>query len=232
MEALVKEGNKESTAEDSLDVLLFLASRLSRVRGELETTTGEMAAEMKLSQQTISRKLRLAEENNLVKRKVTSRGVTLALTVIGLDFLRHYYYLLEQFFSGEKFVKVVGQVQKGLGEGRFYMAQEEYAQQFFRLLDFKPYQGTLNLKVKEEELVRALARQKGLKINGFVTEERSFGNILCYPLKIKSGNKEICGAIIFPERSSHKHNLVEVIAPLSLREEWGLKENSEVVLQF
>ncbi len=121
------------------------------------------------------------------------------------------------------FNKIHGKVAAGLGEGQYYISVEGYKNQFIQKLGFEPYPGTLNLKLAEP-LAFARAFRGSIRIEGFRDENRTFGECRCYPVKING----IKGAIIRPERSSYPADLVEVIAPVNLRETLCLSDGDEV----
>jgi riboflavin kinase len=121
------------------------------------------------------------------------------------------------------FNKIHGKVTAGLGEGRYYISVEGYKNQFIQKLGFEPYPGTLNLRLTEPlPLMRTSAGS--IRIEGFMDENRTFGGCRCYPVKING----IRGAIIRPERSSYPADLVEVIAPVNLREMLCLSDGDVV----
>ena len=48
-------------------------------------------------------------------------------------------------------MKLEGEVTSGLGKGKYYMSKQVYQEEFDDKLGFRPFPGTLNLKVDEEE---------------------------------------------------------------------------------
>jgi riboflavin kinase len=119
------------------------------------------------------------------------------------------------------FEVVRGKVAAGLGEGQYYISREGYRAQFLQKLGFAPFPGTLNIKL-DEPFVPVARRE--IKIEGFQDEGRTFGDCRCYKIRVKG----IEAAIVRPERSSYPANLVEVIAPVRLREALGLVNGDEV----
>jgi len=112
-------------------------------------------------------------------------------------------------------------VTAGFGEGQYYISQEGYSAQFLQSLGFAPFPGTLNIKLDEPFVPMT---HQVIKIEGFQDEGRTFGGCKCYKIRLKG----IEAAIVRPERSSYPENLVEVIAPVSLREALGLANGDEV----
>ncbi len=203
--------------KDSL--LLFLA----RNSGKVSTTTSELAVEMRCSQQTVSRKLRDYEELGFIARKVTPAGVKVTLTAKGEDLLRSKYGMLKKFFENKE-QAVFGSVITGLGEGKYYMALQGYKEQFVSKLGFEAYAGTLNLEVNGEEVKEIISGQGKILIEGFSTSERTFGKINCYKVMLEG----VECAVIKPIRSSHSADVIEIIAPINLREKLSLKDGSIV----
>ncbi len=117
--------------------------------------------------------------------------------------------------------KMRGIVVSGLGRGQYYLSVEGYRNQFKELLSFDPFPGTLNLKLTEPFIQPAMG---SINIDGFRDEKRTFGECRCYPVKINGIN----GAIIRPERSSYPADLIEVIAPVSLRKTLCLSDGDEI----
>jgi riboflavin kinase len=116
---------------------------------------------------------------------------------------------------------VTGKVASGLGEGQRYISLEGYSSQLRQKLGFDPFPGTLNLRL---ESPFTLPDEEAILIKGFIRGGRSFGSCKCYPCKV-DGHK--C-AIIRPDRSAYPLTLIEIIAPVSLRESINLKDGDEV----
>jgi len=213
-------------------LLLQIALKTKKLKGKVNLTTGEIAKELEISQQTISRKLRDLEKKGYIGREANTLGMTISITELGAAELKHHYLLLDKVFHGNDILQLKGKISSGLGEGKYYLSLHQYYRQITAQLGFSPFQGTLNLFVDENMIDKFLLNQKKTKINGFVTPERSYGAIDCYAVKIKiaNANKFIQGAVIVPQRSNHQKNIVEIIAPLELRKEFKLKDDDEVVL--
>ena len=124
--------------------LLHLAKK-TRIHNILESSTGELAAELSVSQQTVSRKLQEFAMEGLIVRQATPSGVTVRFAEKGKEKLRKLHGELQHLFGHQLSMK--GVLKDGLGEGRFYMSQKMYKKQFQDILGFSPYHGTLNLTV-------------------------------------------------------------------------------------
>jgi riboflavin kinase len=206
-----------------LDVLVELARSKARV------TTTALAVKLGSSQQTISRKIRELENLGLIERTL-SRGQFIALTDEGMKFLRKRYLELKNVveYSKEQSLSFGGHVIEGSGEGQYYVGQEEYFLQFNEKLGFRPFLGTLNIRLKNVHDIKTkgdIERTKPIIVNGFKRENRTFGDIRCYPCIV---NRRIKGAIVIPVRSHHPSDVVEIIAPVNLRKALSAVENDYV----
>ncbi len=63
-----------------------------------------------------------------------------------------------------------------------------------------------------------------IPIQGFSAEGRTFGGVRCLPCRI---NDIACG-IVVPGRSHYPEDIIEVIAPVGLRDALGVKESDRV----
>ncbi len=128
-------------------------------------------------------------------------------------------------FIEEKNKKIVleGFVFSGSGEGAYYISLPKYFKQIEEKLGFKPYPGTLNIKLNEESLKnRALIEKlKGIKIEGFKEGEKIFGAGKCFPAII---NGKIEGAMIIPEKTRYNSSVIELISEKYLRKELNIKD--------
>ena len=211
----------------NLELLLYVVSRLSSATDKFFTTTSIMASNLHISQQTISRKLRDCEAAGLIVRNVTPSGVFLRLTEKGISWLKEHHAVLENLFQ-EREKSIIGKVKSGLGEGKYYMALDGYKKQFKKLFGFIPFPGTLNLQVDNAE---SLIFGDKKVIHGFETEERAYGDIDCFNvvLNVKGNKKKL--VLIKPKRTTHDKDIIEVVAPYSIRERFSLDDNDEVIIR-
>lgn len=208
-----------------LPLLLYIANKAG-LHSTLSSSTVQLAADLDVSQQTVSRKLQELDEEGSIKKQTTSTGVTLGLTEKGKGKLRSLHGELLQILSQQ--TRLSGIIKDGLGEGKFYMGQEQYKQQFQSLLNFTPYPGTLNLAVDKNVTEVFLATKKQLYVSGFQTKERTFGGLKCYPILIA---KKVAGAVIVPDRTTHMLDTVEIIAAVNLRTTLKLENGKEITIQ-
>lgn len=209
---------------DMIDVLTELAKRKSKI------TTADLARRIGSSQQTMSRKIRELEAKGLIERETVSKGQFVSLTEDGMKFLRKKYLDLRDVVEHSKVegISFGGALVSGSGEGIYYVGQDEYFLQFQDKLGFRPFLGTLNIRLKSVHDIKAkdeMERMKPIIVKGFMKENRAFGDIRSYPCII---NRKIRGAVIIPERTHHPSDIVEIIAPVDIRKTLSLRENDYV----
>ena len=191
--------------------------------GSYETSTIRLARELGFSQQSASRILREMENNGLIKREVSVDGVIISLEEKGRELLKSSYAVLRRIFDIKK--GIVGVLTSGIDEGGYYIALEGYQKQFREKLGFKAFEGTLNLKADKINAMNFLSGLNVVKIDGFKAKNRSYGALNAYKVKI---NDKVNGAIIIPERTLHDRSVIEIIAPVKLRDEFKLKDGDKL----
>lgn len=211
-------------AYDYIDMLMYITKKAGVFKA-LETSTIKAAKELKTSQQTVSRKLRDMEKLGLVKRTATQKGLLVQLDANGREFLKQHFADLGSIFAEKE--EITGIITKGIGEGRYYVSLPGYQEQFKEKLGFKAYPGTLNVRVKRPEALEFISSLEPITIDGFETKDRTFGKLTGY--KIRINNVE--GAIIIPERARHEEDIIEIIAPVNLKQKLKLKDNSRIECQ-
>lgn len=205
---------------DYIETLMYIAKK--GLFGVVKTSTLKIASELNVSQQTVSRDLREMEKIGLIKREATPHGISVVLEDKAMDFLKKHLAELNKIFEKKK--ELDGKVIAGVGEGRYYVELNGYQKQFKKKLGFRAYPGTLNLVVDKKDALSFLNSSKLIEINAFSTKKRTYGSLKCYKINIDG----IDGAVVVPERARHSEEIIEVIAPVCLRDKFGLKNNDKL----
>ena len=192
-------------------------------------TSGEVGAHLGVSQQAADRYLLALEKRGLLQRTIAHRKQRLSLTPGALEILRKEYHTYRRIFEGPARVRFRGTVTSGLGEGRYYLSQPGYVLQFTERVGYSPYPGTLNLRLRPEDLPRvgSVKDWKGLRIDGFPAGGRTFGGATCYAARLAG---RACHLIV-PDRTHHT-DVVEFIAREFLREALHLKDGDELDVEI
>jgi len=213
-------------------ILLKLAE-MGAHRRTAKISTEYLAGKLGASQQTASRYLIELDNNGWIKRAVTPEGCLIKITDAGIKELKKLYsnlrFLMEAAYPPS--ITLEGVVFTGLGEGAYYISKERYTKQFIEKLGFEPYPGTLNLKLTTDYDVKTrseLEAYPAIEIEGFRSEDRTFGSVKCYPVTIENRVK---GALILALRSHYDTSVIEIIAPVFLRKHLNLKDGHKVKVE-
>lgn len=102
----------------------------------------------------------------------------------------------------------------GIGEGAMYV--ERYNKYFREVLGQEFFPGTLNVRTKETVQLR-----NGIEI---APDEPDLNEVHCYPAKLNGFSVQI----VVPMVRRHGPDVLEIMAPVNLRERFGLKDRSLV----
>jgi riboflavin kinase len=209
---------------------LLALAQLGAASSSIRTSTNQLAKMLNVSQQTASRRLQLLEKKELIRRTLTTRGQSIRIEPKGLAQLKRVYSILTMIVAKKRTVTIRGRVFTGLGEGAYYVSLDGYRQQFRNKLGFDPFPGTLNLQlvndsdVFEFELLKAM---EAIEIYGFEDGDRSFGPVYCFKVRV---NEKIDAVVLVIERTHHRLEVIEIIAPINLREHLGLEDGDLVTV--
>lgn len=221
--------NSKSQLKPVLWFTLYELLKLGAVDGSVKVSTTGLSRILRCSQQSASRHLRLLEQAGLVARRIGPDGSLIRVTVDGKRALEEVFLGLKGHIEGSEGIafELEGVVFSGMYQGAYYIAQEGYRRQINEKLGFDPYPGTLNLRLSEGDLEQRvrLDGMPAVHLEGFRGEDRAFGGARCHPVFV---NGEVEGAIIAADRTSYDLSVVEVIAPVSLRERFGLEDGDAV----
>jgi riboflavin kinase, archaea type len=213
--------------EKNLYVLLYLAEK-TKLYNRFCGTTIKIAKDLDLSQQSVSRKLILLEQEGYIKRLISISGVDIQLTKKAITHLKEKYKMLKFLFG--KQISLKGTVEDGLGEGKFYMSVANYKRQFKQHFGFKPFEGTLNLRVDSSKVQQFVEqyKDKEVLIKGFKTPERTYGDVRAYPVSLCD---KVCTVLILPDRTLHANDVVEVVSDVHLRTKLEVGTGDQLVLR-
>ena len=210
--------------------ILIKLAELGSHKKITKISTKELARKLDFSQQTASRHLIELESNKWIKRQITPQGSLIKITSKGLNQLKILQSSLRIIIEVTKptVLTFEGTVFSGLGEGAYYLSKESYRKQFVEKLGFDPYPGTLNLRLSTDydlETRKDLDSYPSIEIEGFTSENRTFGFVKCYRVRV---NGKINGALAFALRGHYDLSVLEVVAPVCLRKELNLKDGDKV----
>lgn len=206
---------------------LAMASGLD---GIVTISSAEFADAVGTSNQTAARRLQALDDAGLIERTFVPQGQVVTITQAGKTLMGREYMQYRKIFDGMPCANVLnGKVITGIGEGKYYTQLHEYVVQFEEMIGFIPHPGTLNVELDAESITLfGICRPEGITLNGFVRDERTFGEVECVNVKIF----DIEGAIVRPKRTHYPDNIIEMIAPVNLREHFDLNDASPVKVEI
>lgn len=214
--------------------MLLKLAEMGAYRRTAKISTEYLANKLWISQQTASRYLIELEHKGWINRKVTPDGSLIEIEEAGAVELQKLYsnlkLLMEKAYPPS--VTLEGTVFTGLGEGAYYISKSDYKSQIMEKLGFEPYPGTLNVKLTSDYDIktrRDIEAFPAVEVMGFQNQDRSFGLVKCYPVII--GGK-IKGALVTATRSHYDASVLEIIAPVCLRKQLGLKDGNKVKVEI
>jgi CTP-dependent riboflavin kinase len=126
-------------------------------------------------------------------------------------------------------ITITGRIESGIQKGAFFTQLDWVQQQCHKKLGFKPYAGTLNLEIAEDAvpMIAELLQKSGMEL---VSPDARFCSGHVFPVSVMG----VTGAILAPadEVRAHGSNIIEIIAPISLKDALDVADGDEIMLTF
>lgn len=127
----------------------------------------------------------------------------------------------------EKILRVSGVVVSGLGEGQIFSQIDWVKNQIHDHFGFWPFPGTFNLKI-DSRSARDLQRFKNHSQQVQVIPPSSGYCVgMCLPAKVTN---QIKGAYVWPVLEGYPDDIIEIMAPVNLRDALGVNNGDKVSL--
>jgi riboflavin kinase len=222
-------------SEIKLQHMFTLAELLARGAryNYLEITTKELGKNIDRSQQAASKHLLDLEKEGYLHRVRKGQGFRVKVTEKGYEEISKLLLTLKAALdSAPNQLEFQGTAVSGMGEGAFYMSMAGYKNQFVKKLGYTPFPGTLNIKLEDQVYVNAkkeLDRYPSIFIDGFSDGKRTYGWAKCYHAVI---NDKVNGALLIIERTHHGDSVIEVIAPVKIKDIVKIKDGDRVNIKI
>jgi riboflavin kinase len=201
----------------------------------VEVTTSDLGKNIGRSQQAASKHILDLENAGYIERVRRGQKFAVRITDKGYSEIQGLFASLKSALeSAPTTIDFEGSVASGMGEGAYYMSLEGYRRQFKEKLGYEPYPGTLNVRLTDPLYMNArrdLGRHPSIFIEGFSDGTRTYGWVKCYRAAIlDSADNEVVGnaAVLVLERTHYDDSMLEVIAPISIKEATGLKVGDRI----
>jgi len=215
--------------DDRLIIALRKVALLGGLHDYVSLASRELGDMLGMSQQSASKRILELLNQGWIVRDLGARRQRIKLTEKGIESLRKEYTEYQRIFEIKDFIVVHGSVITGMGEGQYYVNQDSYQEQFMNKLGFRPFEGTLNLRVWSGDVHKLdmLRRSIGILIKGFERNGRTFGDVVCHLASISN----IECAVVVPTRS-HYADVIEILCKYHLRRTLGLKDGDQVEVRI
>lgn len=213
-----------------LKILIVLAEK-GALEKNITIKTADLGKALNIPQQTVSRLLIKLTKQGLTTRVEGIRGYLIKITPEGKKLLQNLNFDLNRIFKKSKEILIKGRIVDGLKDGRYYLSLNQYVKNIEKKLGFKPYPGTLNIRLTDTEdieIKERLQRMNGINVEGFKQGNRVFGSIKCFRCRVNG----IQASIIIPERSHYGSEILELISPVGLKRKMRLKSGDEIVVRL
>lgn len=195
----------------------------------VEVTTGDLGKNIGRSQQAASKHLLDLETEGYIERIRRGQKFAVRVTDKGYTEIEGLFASLKSALeSAPASIDFEGTVVSGMGEGAYYMSLAGYKKQFKEKLGYEPYPGTLNIRLIDPLYMtarRELGRHPSIFIDGFSDGTRTYGWVKCYRATIDG--VENAAALVL-ERTHYDDSMLEVIAPVSIKDSARIKVGDKV----
>lgn len=198
----------------------------------VEVTTSDLGKNIGRSQQAASKHLLDLETAGYVERARRGQKIAVRVTDKGYTEIQSLFASLKSALeSAPAAIDFEGNVVSGMGEGAYYMSLDGYKKQFKEKLGYEPYPGTLNIRLTDQLFMtarRELGRYPSIFLEGFSDGARTYGWVKCYKATI---NGAVDAAVLVLERTHYDDSMLEVIAPMSIKDAAGIKNGDRIKVQ-
>jgi riboflavin kinase, archaea type len=225
-----------TTADIKLQHILTIVELLSKGARHnfVEVTTAELGKSISRSQQAASKHLLELENSGYIERIRRGQKFAVRVTDKGHTEIQNLFSSLHAALeSSPAAIDFEGSVVSGMGEGAYYMSLEGYRRQFKDKLGYEPYPGTLNVRLVDQLYMNArreLGRHPSIFVDGFSDSIRTYGWVKCYRAIINDGAVDNAAVLVL-ERTHYDDSMLEVIAPVSIKQAAGIKNGDRIKVQ-
>src|SRR5919202_2204332 len=200
----------------------------------VEITTTDIGKGIGRSQQAASKHVLDLETSGYIERSKMGQKFAVKVTDKGYWEIQKLFLSLKAALeSAPATIDFEGDVVSGMGEGAYYMSLEGYRKQFKEKLGYEPFPGTLNVRLTDQIYMNArleLGKHPSTFINGFSDGARTYGWVKCYRATINDGSIDNAAVLVL-ERTHYDDSMVEVIAPISIKQTANLKNGDRIKVQ-
>lgn len=134
-------------------------------------------------------------------------------------------------------LKINGIIFSDLGQASSFMTLDWVMQALQQSLGFSPYPATLNLRPKAREDVESWERvQHEGRALSLAAADDGFCNARLFLVEIEKpegeSKRRAKGAVLVPDVTGYPKDKIEVVAPVRLKDELGVRDGDQLLLEF
>ncbi len=114
------------------------------------------------------------------------------------------------------------------GVGRASRFIRLYTSRISKATGMTPAPGTFNLRADPKLVTDALAGLQPIIIDEFLLDGKTYGKIQLFPARIRS----VQCYLVRPERTKYDPSVLEIIAPVPLREKFDVRDGNSINVEF
>jgi len=211
--------------------LKFLALQ-GGIRHPVHISSIKLSKNLGISQQSASRYLIELVDRGYLNRRLAQGGQVVTILEKGILTLRREFSEYSLMFGTQREIEMKGTLETGLGEGGYYISKKGYMSQFKQKLGWKPYEGTFNLRLDEDEVpkIEAMRAAEGMLISGFEQEGRTFGKAWVFDCALRNGTSNVDDCAIISPKRTHYKRVVEIISPVFLRDKLDAEDGETFII--
>lgn len=218
---------RDADTSRNLDTLLKLVKQ-GAGDSLVDVPSNRLGQALGLTQQAASRRLIDLESAGLISRVHAGRSLKVRLTPEGDRLVRAFYGELRSAFEKPpRQMSFTGTVFSGIGKGKYYVGHPEYQRRFHAALGYRPYPGTLNVKLEDsiqKDQMRDLRSMGGVRIPGFTRRREDFSALNCFNGSLRGERV----ALLLIDITHYNESVAELISPAYLRGKFKLKDGDAV----
>ena len=202
------------------------------IRHPVHISSIKLSKNLGISQQSASRYLIELVDRGYLNRRLAQGGQVVTILEKGILTLRREFSEYSLMFGTQREIEMKGTLETGLGEGGYYISKKGYMSQFKQKLGWKPYEGTFNLRLDEDEVpkIEAMRAAEGMLISGFEQEGRTFGKAWVFDCALRNGTSNVDDCAIISPKRTHYKRVVEIISPVFLRDKLDAEDGETFII--
>ncbi len=137
---------------------------------------------------------------------------------------------------GASFI-INGIIFSDLGQASKFMALDWVQQSLSECLGFSPYPATLNVRPADrKDAATWESVQKDTSCYSAMPSHGGSCSARVFRVMIRDGSRrmehETAGAVLLPDVKEYPKNKIEVVAPMRLKEKFGVSDGDQITLEF